>query len=83
MKTKGPSLTVQASCSDCEWERSESYRCQSDSGHAVYCDHPSRPEGKGRIGDTTWSTPKWCPLLRRAMTELLDKLKVEAIDERQ
>lgn len=59
MSRVGPKLTVSASCSGCVHERSEHYAVQGDSGHNVTCAHPSSP---GRhIGDTTWSTPSWCP----------------------
>lgn len=56
----GPHITIQGSCSGCAYERSVSYRCQSDSGHDVYCDHPA--VGGRRVGDTRWVTPDWCPL---------------------
>lgn len=69
MKTHGPKLTIEASCMNCEFERSERYVCQGDSGHVVYCDHTA---GQGRIGDTTWTTPTWCPLLAEAKARLLD-----------
>ena len=64
----GPTLTIAASCFDCEHKRSESYAVQSDSGCKVSCAHP---QGKGRIGDTTWNTPPWCPLLPAARAALL------------
>lgn len=59
-KRVGPKLEIVASCSGCAFERSESYAVQGDSGHRVFCDHS---DGKGYIGDTTWRTPSWCPLL--------------------
>lgn len=56
----GPKVTVRRSCSDCKACNSESYAVQGDSGHYVYCEHPSLPERK-YIGDTRWDTPGWCP----------------------
>lgn len=57
----GPKVTVKRSCSDCKACNSESYAVQGDSGHYVYCEHPSLPESK-YIGDTNWNTPHWCPV---------------------
>lgn len=57
----GPKVTVRRSCSDCKACNSESYAVQGDSGHYVYCEHPSLPESK-YIGDTNWNTPHWCPV---------------------
>src|SRR3990167_5823198 len=57
----GPKVTVKRSCSDCKACNSESYAVQGDSGHYVYCGHPSLPESK-YIGDTNWNTPHWCPV---------------------
>lgn len=58
----GPREEISRSCNGCRACVSESYRCQSDSGQDVYCAHPALPERK-RIGDTTWSTPDWCPMI--------------------
>jgi hypothetical protein len=59
-KRVGPHLALSASCYGCAFERSVSYRCQSDSGHDIFCDHP---ESNGRsVGDTRWTTPDWCPV---------------------
>lgn len=58
----GPKVTVKRDCFDCKACTSERYVCQSDSGHDVYCEHPSL-DAKRRIGDSTWSTPAWCPAL--------------------
>lgn len=71
-KREGPRVTLKASCFDCVHERSEHYAVQGDSGCDVYCAHPdvvatSRVQSRGRIGDTTWDTPDWCPLLRAAI----------------
>ena len=57
----GPKVTVKRRCSDCKACNSESYAVQGDSGHYVYCEHPSLPESK-YIGDTNWNTPHWCPV---------------------
>lgn len=57
----GPKVTVKRRCSDCKACNSESYAVQGDSGHYVYCGHPSLPESK-YIGDTNWNTPHWCPV---------------------
>ena len=65
---EGPRLTIDASCYGCVHVRSECYRVQGDSGCNVSCTHP---DGKGSVGETTWRTPKWCPLLQRAMAALL------------
>lgn len=55
----GPNLQLLARCFGCKYERSERYRVQGDSGHDVYCDHPSEP---GRsVADSRWDTPDWCP----------------------
>ena len=58
----GPKETVHRSCYTCKACQSDSYAVQGDSGHKVYCAHPSLAERK-RIGDTTWDTPAWCPAL--------------------
>lgn len=58
-KRKGPKLTVTRSCDGCRYEASESYAVQGDSGFRVLCEHPH--VGGRRIGDTTWTTPEWCP----------------------
>lgn len=66
MRREGPRITVSASCFNCTHEKSESYKAQGDSGHNVSCTHPSAPE-QGYVGDSTWTTPKWCPLLAAAL----------------
>lgn len=76
MKKSGPTLTVKASCFNCSHEYSESYAVQSDSGCRVFCEHPtvlseSALGSRKRIGDTTWDTPSWCPLLGEAMAKLM------------
>jgi hypothetical protein len=58
MKT-GPIIMVKKSCSGCVYELSESYACQGDSGHDVFCNHPIA--GKQYVGDSVWRTPEWCP----------------------
>lgn len=62
-KRIGPAVTTERSCLGCYHERAESYRRQGDSGHEVYCDHPTS-DGR-RVGDTSWSTPDWCPITLR------------------
>ncbi len=58
---EGPSIRLEASCSGCRYECNASYAVQGDSGFDVSCSHPNNP---GRhIGDSTWRTPSWCPLL--------------------
>lgn len=59
---EGPRITLKASCFDCPFVRSESYRVQSDSGHDVRCEHPSFAKPK-RVGDTVWDTPDFCPVV--------------------
>lgn len=59
-------MTLKASCFDCVYVRSSRYYCQGDSGSDVSCTHPEAQE-RGVIGDTTWDTPKWCPLLAAAV----------------
>lgn len=75
-KREGPRARFDASCFDCAHERSEHYEVQGDSGCDVYCAHPdvvsnSRLQSRGRIGDTTWTTPDWCPLLVVAVERLV------------
>ncbi len=72
-KQNGPRVRIDASCFDCEYERSERYVVQSDSGSDVYCVHPDVELRRRRVGDTTWHTPKWCPLLGQAIARLLEE----------
>lgn len=74
MARQGPFLRITATCSGCDFNRTESYRVQGDSGHDVYCDHPTEP-GK-RVADSRWETPDWCPLGETM-------LKMRAILEKQ
>lgn len=62
MTREGPKVRVVRSCFECVHERSEYYAVQGDQGYQVYCAHPAHPGGPRRIGDTTWSTPAWCPI---------------------
>lgn len=62
---EGPNIIIKADCYGCLHCRSEYYAVQGDSGHDVYCDHPEAPEK--HVGDTSWRTPEWCPLLDAAM----------------
>ena len=60
----GPEVTERRSCLNCQACKSESYHVQGDSGHDVYCTHPafqSDPKQRKFIGDSTWTTPSWCP----------------------
>jgi hypothetical protein len=61
-KQIGPTTTITRSCLDCTYCKSVRYACQGDSGSDVYCHHPAR-KGDAYIGDTTWRTPAWCPVL--------------------
>lgn len=73
----GPQLQLSKSCFGCRHEVSESYAVQSDSGHTVYCAHPEHgQEGKERrrVGDTTWNTPDWCPMLPNAVAAFAKSL---------
>lgn len=66
-KRNGPRVTVKLSCFDCRWETSSHYAVQGDSGCDVSCSHPERIGSEARVGDTTWDTPKWCPLRGAAL----------------
>lgn len=66
---EGPSVRIEISCFGCKYEKSESYRVQSDSGHDVYCVHPKVE--KRRVGDTRWDTPDWCPLRQEAISKFV------------
>lgn len=81
-RRSGPSLKIVARCDGCVYEHSEHYSIEDgndvDSGHVVYCRHPAAAadevdrsvNGDRCIGDTTWTTPKWCPLLAAAVFDL-------------
>lgn len=62
---EGPRLTIERSCDGCRWVLSSFYAIQGDSGFDVYCGHPSR-KSRDLIGDSTWRTPDWCPVLAQA-----------------
>ena len=68
-KRHGPKLTTEASCFECEYCESASYAVQGDSGFTVYCKHPNAPQDV-TIGDTTWRTPDWCPVMGRVLAKL-------------
>lgn len=73
-KRNGPRLTVKASCLGCEHEQSDSYAVQGDSGFQVFCGSldvidQSAIGSRRHIGDTTWDTPTWCPLLAQAIAD--------------
>lgn len=71
VKRIGPKLRLVATCMGCEHEASKHYQVQGDSGHDVECKHPEAGN-RGYIGDTTWNTPDWCPLLAGAKREFLE-----------
>jgi hypothetical protein len=58
---EGPLVTIRRSCFDCAHVRSSYYAVQGDSG----CDVSCAKVGRG-IGDSTWTTPEWCPFLTSA-----------------
>lgn len=60
-KREGPRVVTRMSCNGCKYEHSERYQVQGDSGHDVFCTHPMIV--RKHIGDTSWTTPGWCPLL--------------------
>lgn len=70
---EGPKLTIEASCNGCSYVREKSYRVQGDSGFDVKCVHPQARQ-LGHVGDSTWRTPDWCPLLEAARQELVTEL---------
>jgi hypothetical protein len=55
---EGPLVTIRRSCFDCAHVRSSYYAVQGDGG----CDVSCAKAGRG-IGDSTWTTPEWCPFL--------------------
>jgi hypothetical protein len=71
MKTEGPNVQFEASCFDCVYQRSDRYVCQGDSGFDVSCAHPEAPSDRS-IGDTTWTTPSWCPLVAATIARLVE-----------
>ncbi len=71
MSRIGPKIRIEASCFDCKFCRSERYAVQGDSGQDVSCTHPGAANSE--IGDTTWATPAWCPLLEDAMDKAIEK----------
>ncbi len=67
MKTNGPRIRLDVSCSDCEHHTTERYTCQGDSGREHYCNQPGVKMDNARgkfgaryIGETS-QTPIWCP----------------------
>jgi hypothetical protein len=69
---EGPSVRIDARCTGCRYEHSESYAVQGDSGHNVYCTHPAIEGGRRYVADTSWRTPDWCPLLAEAIGRTLE-----------
>jgi hypothetical protein len=65
----GPTKIVEYSCRGCTHCREEDYCVEDgndvDSGYEVWCEHPAvvgvGAIGDTTIGDTTWTTPDWCP----------------------
>lgn len=69
MKHQGPKKLISYSCFDCEHVVSERYVCQGDSGRDVYCTHSAvAADGPRSVGDSTWSTPGWCPYMKEQWT---------------
>lgn len=66
----GPKVTIRGNCHECVHCRSISYTCQGDSGSDVDCMLVNKA-----IGDTTWDTPDWCPLLPQAVVQAVSNLK--------
>lgn len=82
MSQLGPKLTLLASCAGCDLARGERYYYQNDTGIDVYCQHEDAPvtqcfdkEVHGFVGDSTWDTPRWCPLLAAARTAFLAEVQ--------
>ena len=73
-KREGPSVQFDASCFGCAYEHREHYAAQGDSGCNVTCMHPDASH-KRDIGDTNWTTPKWCPLLAVAIESFVREQK--------
>jgi len=82
-KRNGPKLTIKASCNGCVHEQGTHYSIEDgndvDSGTRVFCLHPESPAVRDGaagtfIGDTTWDTPAWCPLLAGARAEMAASL---------
>ena len=69
-RTNGPRVSLDLTCFHCVHCQTVGYTCQGDSGTDVYCTHPeSLEEGQDRrfIGDSRWSTPRWCQLRQSAI----------------
>lgn len=80
-KREGPSIRIDVDCFGCVHTESEKYQCQGDSGRDVYCIHPQFGSGENErrhIGDTKWTTPDWCPVRQKALSEFLTALAVAA-----
>jgi hypothetical protein len=72
---EGPSISLEITCSGCKYVRTERYSVQSDNGCDVSCAHESAPFDK-YIGDTTWTTPSWCPLSKMALGRFAEQLSL-------
>lgn len=70
----GPEVKIKLSCFGCEHCKTTRYTNQGDSGCDVFCSAMEM----GRIGDTIWITPDWCPYresaLRSKLSAVLDSL---------
>ena len=74
MSRQGPLVTLQMSCMGCVYEGYKRHWRRNDPGMDVYCSHPELKED-GLVGDTTWSTPSWCPLRVAALDAFLAEVK--------
>lgn len=70
MKTNGPRIRLDVSCSDCEHHTTERYTCQGDSGREHYCNQPGVKMDNARgkfgaryIGETSQTPINLVPLL--------------------
>jgi hypothetical protein len=78
-KRQGPKLSIVSDCGGCAFLHGEHYAIEDgndyDSGTITSCTHEAAPRPTGRstarIGDSVWTTPRWCPLLEGARAEFL------------
>lgn len=68
---EGPFVVIEGRCTDCRYVEEKRYAVQGDSGHDVFCAHPSF-QPRRYIADTRWRTPEWCPLLDAAIVAALE-----------
>jgi hypothetical protein len=76
---KGPTVKLQVSCFGCDYCKTTSYTCQGDSGSDVFCGAMNNR----RIGDTTWTTPEWCPFRAESIRKLVEQGGVHIVEVRQ